>query len=126
MIHKFTLDLSHSEIMDTYLMKFIIFVIDDQIEKASNNEMEAINAFNDKLEAGGHWITAAGINHGEAATLLDNRNGAGLVSPGSLYNEDEHYSGFWLIEANDKETALRLAAEGSKACNRKVELRPYL
>lgn len=107
-------------------MRFIIFVIDDQLEKASSNEMEAINAFNDKLEAGGHWITAAGINHGEAATVLDNRNGAGLVTSGSLYNENEHYSGFWLIEAASQEVALHLAAEGSKACNRKVELRPYL
>jgi hypothetical protein len=107
-------------------MKYIIFVIDDQLEKASNNEMEAINAFNDKLQAEGNWITAAGINHGEAATVLDNRSGAGLVMPGSLYNDEEHYSGFWLIEAADKEMALKLAAEGSKACNRKVELRPYL
>ena len=107
-------------------MKFIVFVIDDQLEKASSNEMEAINAFNDKLEAGGHWITAAGINHGEAATVIDNRSGAELVTSGSLYKDAEHYSGFWLIEAVDKNEALRLAAEGSKACNRKVELRPYL
>jgi hypothetical protein len=107
-------------------MKFIIFVIDDQLEKASSGEMEAINAFNDKLQEDGHWITAAGINHGEAATVLDNRNGAGLVNPGSLYNEAEHYSGFWLIEAADKAEALAVAAAGSKACNRKVELRPYL
>lgn len=107
-------------------MKFIIFVIDDQLEKASNNEMEAINAFNVKLQDAGHWITAAGINHGEAATVLDNRGDAGVVIPGSLYNEEEHYSGFWLIEAADKAEASRLAAAGSKACNRKVELRPYL
>ena len=107
-------------------MKFIIFVIDDQTEKASSNEMEAINAFNDKLQADGHWITAAGINHGAAATVLDNRAGAGLVTQGSLYSQEEHYSGFWLIEAANQEIALELAAEGSKACNRKVELRPYL
>ena len=107
-------------------MKFIIFVIDDQLEKASNNEMEAINAFNDKLQDAGHWITAAGINHGEAATVLDNRGDAGVVIPGSLYNEEEHYSGFWFVSAPDKETAKRLALAGSKACNRKVELRPLI
>lgn len=107
-------------------MKFIIFVIDDQLEKAPANEMAAIDAFNEKLQANGHWITAAGINHGEAATVLDNRGGAGVMHPGSLYNEKEHYSGFWVIEAADKAEALSLAAEGSKACNRKVELRPYL
>ena len=107
-------------------MRYIIFVIDDQTEKAPANEMAAIDAFNEMLEEKGHWITAGGIDHGEAATILDNRAGAGIVHTGSLYNEAEHYSGFWLIQADDNETALQLAAAGSKACNRKVELRPYL
>jgi len=107
-------------------LKFIIFVIDDQTEKASGNEMAAIDEFNEMLQDKGHWIHAAGINHGEAATVLDNRGGAGIVTEGSLYSQAEHYSGFWLIEAVDNETAVALAAAGSKACNRKVELRPYL
>jgi len=107
-------------------MRFIIFVIDDKTERAAGNEMAAIDAFNAKLEKNGHWITAGGINHGDAATLIDNRADAGLVTSGSLYATAEHYSGFWLINAPDQETALALASEGSKACNRKVELRPYL
>jgi hypothetical protein len=107
-------------------MRFVIFVIDDQTEKASGNEMAAIDAFNEMLEANGHWITAAGINHGEAATVLDNRNDDGIVTAGSLKDDVEHYSGFWLINASSKDEALALAAAGSKACNRKVELRPYL
>jgi hypothetical protein len=35
-------------------------------------------------------------------------------------------SGFWIIQADSLEQAQALAAEGSKACNRKVELRPFL
>ncbi|MBB5616808.1 hypothetical protein BJ959_000304 [Chryseoglobus frigidaquae] len=34
-------------------------------------------------------------------------------------------SGFWIIEAPDRDAALALAAEGSRACNRVVELRPF-
>lgn len=107
-------------------MKYIIFVIDSASNSADGNEMAAIDAFNDMLQANGHWITAAGIHHGESATVLDNRAGAGIVSEGSLYDSAEHYSGFWIIEADSRETALELAAAGSKACNRKVELRAYL
>ncbi len=107
-------------------MRYIIFVIDDQTEKAGSDEMAAIDAFNEMLEANGHWITAAGINHGAAATLIDNRDDAGIISSHSLQTTDEHYSGFWLINADDDETAKQLALAGSKACNRKVELRPYL
>jgi hypothetical protein len=36
---------------------------------------------------------------------------------------DKYLAGFWIIEAFDLDVALKLAAEGSKACNRKVEVR---
>ena len=107
-------------------MKYIIFVIDSASNSADGNEMAAIDAFNDMLQDKGHWITAAGINHGEAATVLDNRNGAGIVTGGSLYNSPEHYSGFWIIEADSPEQAQAFAVDGSRACNRRVELRPFL
>ena len=107
-------------------MKFIIFVIDSKNNSGTGNEMAAIDAFNDKLEADGHWIMAAGINSPEAATLFDNRDGAGIQKPGSFHDSNQHISGFWIIQADSLEQAKELAAEGSKACNREVELRPFL
>jgi hypothetical protein len=38
----------------------------------------------------------------------------------------EWLSGFWIIEAPGLDVALKLAAAGSKACNRRVEVRPFL
>ena len=38
----------------------------------------------------------------------------------------EWLAGFSVIVAADLDEALRLAAEGSKACNRRVEVRPFL
>ncbi len=38
----------------------------------------------------------------------------------------EYLAGFWIMEAPDLDVVLRLAAEGSKACNRKIEVRPFL
>jgi hypothetical protein len=32
----------------------------------------------------------------------------------------EYLAGFWVIEAPDLDVALTLAAQGSKACNRKL------
>ena len=107
-------------------MKFIIFVIDTKNNSGTGNEMVAIDVFNDKLEANGHWIMAAGINSPEAATLFDNRDGAGIQTPGSFHKSEQHISGFWIIQADSLEQAKELAAEGSKACNREVELRPFL
>ena len=107
-------------------MKFIIFVIDELNNPASPDEMQKINEFNDKLQNNGHWIMAAGIQAGSKATLIDNRNHKGEAKSGSLFDAPEHFSGFWLIEAESAEQAHELAMEGSLSCNRKVELRPYI
>ena len=107
-------------------MRFIVFVIDDKTASGSVEEMAAIDAFNEKLEANGNWIYAAGIGQPSAATMIDNRGGKGELIPGSAFTAENNYSGFWLIQTENAETAAVLAAEGSKACNRKVELRPFL
>jgi hypothetical protein len=36
---------------------------------------------------------------------------------------EKYLADFWIIEAPDPDVALKLATEGSKACNRKVEVR---
>jgi hypothetical protein len=107
-------------------VKFIIFVIDGPNNPASPNEIEKIDAFNDLLRDGGHWVTAAGIVGPERATLIDNCGEKGEVQSTSLFNSKEYYSGFWLIEADSEEEAKQLALAGSLACNRRVELRPFL
>lgn len=104
-------------------MRFFIAVIAQGDEPASRDEMTAIDAFNDGLRRDGHWVYAMGIYGPETSVVMDNRGGAGLVTEGPLYVQPEHMAGFWIIDAPDVETARRLAAEGSKACNRKVELR---
>ena len=104
----------------------MIFVIDDSSGSATSEEMAAIDAFNEKLQSNGHWIFAGGLSGPGRSTLIDNRNGAGIESQTSLFPQAENYSGFWLIEAGSSEDALSLAREGSRACNRKVELRPLL
>jgi hypothetical protein len=105
-------------------MKFLISVIDDLSNSGTPAEMEAINAFNDGLRENGQWIFAWGLQAPETATVIDNRNGANAETGKPLFDAKENFSGLWLIEADSPETAKKLAYEASKACNRKVELRP--
>lgn len=105
-------------------MRFLISVIDDQSNSGTPEEMVAIDAFNDGLRANNQFIFAWGLHAPETATVIDNRNGANVETGKPLFDAKEHYSGLWIIEAADAETAKKLAYEASKACNRKVELRP--
>ena len=105
-------------------MKFLISVIDDHSNSGTLAEMVAIDEFNDQLRANGQWIFAWGLQAPETATVIDNRNGLNTETGMPLFNSKEHYSGLWLIDAADAATAKKLAFDASKACNRKVELRP--
>ncbi|NEE00759.1 YciI family protein [Phytoactinopolyspora halotolerans] len=101
-------------------------VREDETGSATADEMAAINAFNDGLQSEGHWVFAGGLAAPDTATVIDNRSGEALFTDGPFVESKEHLGGFWIIEAADLDVALKLAAEASKACNRKVEVRPFL
>jgi len=106
-------------------MHYLVSVIDDQTGSDNGTEMAAIDVFNDRLQAEGHWVFAGGLGSPSTATVVDNRGGAAMFTDGPFLESKEHLAGFWIIEAADLDVALKLAAEGSKACNRKVEVRPF-
>jgi len=109
-------------------MQYLVSVIFDETSGfATPEEMTAIDAFNDGLRAEGSWVFAGGLASPDTATVIDNRGaGEAIVTDGPFVETKEHVAGFWIIEAADLDVALRLAAEGSRACNRKVEVRPFL
>lgn len=107
-------------------MRILIAVIDTASGTGSPAERAAIDVFNDRLEADGHWIMAGGLAAPTSSTVIDAREGEPRVTIGPLHDTQEYMSGFWVIEAPDLDTARRLAIDGSRACNRKVELRPFL
>jgi hypothetical protein len=107
-------------------MKFIINVIDDLSNSGTPAEMNEINKFNDQLRVNGQFIFAGGLAAPENADVIDNRSDANLSTGKPLFEANENFSGFWLIEAESIDLARKLAFAGSKACNRKVELRPLL
>jgi hypothetical protein len=107
-------------------MRYLVSVIDDETGSATQAEMAAVDAFNERLQADGHWVFAAGLGSPGTATVIDNRNGEAVFTDGPFLESKEYLAGFWIIEAPDLDVALQLAAEGSKHCNRKVEVRPFL
>jgi hypothetical protein len=106
-------------------MKYLVSVIDDHASSATPDEMAAINAFNERLIAEGYWVFAGGLADTDAATVIDNRGEQAVFSDGPFVESKEYLAGVWVWEAPDLDVALRLAAEASKVCDRKVEVRPF-
>ncbi len=95
----------------------------------SREEMEAAfattGAFNEKLQAEGYWVFAGGLEPATTATVVDGQGETPVMTDGPYLETKEAIGGFWVIDAPDLDVALRLAAEGSKACRGKVEVRPF-
>ena len=107
-------------------MQYLVSVIHDSADLATSDEMAAIDVFNDQLQAEGHWVFAGGLAAPSSATVIDNRGEEAMFTDGPFLESKEYLVGFWVMEAADLDVALKLAAEGSKACNRKIEVRPFL
>lgn len=107
-------------------MQFLVSVIHDRPDLATPEEDAAIDVFNDRLRAEGHWVFAAGLGGPDTAVVVDNRGERALLTDGPFVESKEYLVGFWIMEAPDAATARDLAEAGSRACNRKVEVRPIL
>ena len=107
-------------------MQYLVSVIDDQTGSATPTEMAAIDVFNQRLRAEGDWVFSAGLGSPSTATVIDNRDGVAVFTDGPFVETKEYLAGFWIVAAPDLDVALKLAAEGSRACNRKIEVRPFL
>src|SRR5690349_7669607 len=108
------------------MAQYLMSVLDDQDSRATAAEAAAIDIFNEQLQAEGHWVFAAGLAAPSTATVVDARDGEPVFTDGPYVETKERIIGFWIIEAPHLDVALRLAAGGSKSCNRRVELRPVL
>jgi hypothetical protein len=108
------------------MAQYLISLLTDTTEFATADEMAAIAVFNEQLRADGHWVFAVGLAAPSTATVVDGRGAEAGFTDGPYVESKEHVAGFWIVQAPHLDVALRLAAQGSKHCNRRVKLRPIL
>ncbi|MGD9961431.1 YciI family protein [Nocardioides sp.] len=85
----------------------------------------ATGKFNDELRSSGKWVFAGGLHPITSATVVDGTGTGTVITDGPYVESKEYLGGFWVIEAEDLDEALALAARGSAACGGKVEVRPF-
>jgi len=102
---------------------------DENYGYASREEMlqslADTTAFNDSLKARNHWVFADGLEPATTATVVDGQGETTVITDGPYAETKEYVGGFWVIEAPSLDVARALAAEASKACRGKVEVRPF-
>ena len=95
-------------------------------DEATMQQMFAdVDAFTAEVQEAGQWVFAGGLHPRETATVVDATGHEVLVTDGPFAEAKEWLGGFWVIEVDDLDAALALAARGSAACRGKVEVRPF-
>ena len=110
--------------MESSKVQYLVSVIASGTELATPGEMQAIDVFNARLQSQGYLVFANGLAAPSTATVIDGRGEEPIFTDGPFIESKEFLAGFWVIDAPHLDVAMQLAVEGSKACNRKLELRP--
>ena len=87
-------------------------------------EIPKWNALFEELMAGGHWLDGQELDDPATAKTIRIRDGERLVTDGPYAETKEQIGGFFLIEAEDLDQAIAIAAKVPVAERASVEIRP--
>ena len=94
-------------------------------DEAMHQAFEDVDRFNQQLQAAGQWVFGGGLGTPDTATVVDGRGSDVIMTDGPFPEAKEQLGGFWIIDVDDLDAALKLAAEASAACAGPVEVRPF-
>ena len=113
--------------MAEYLLA--VYGVEGQDNYQSEDDMQqafqAVNEFNQKLQADGAWVFGGGLHPADTASTVRIEDGQRVVTDGQFSEAKEHIGGFWVVNAPELDVALALADEASRACLQPVEVRPF-
>lgn len=92
--------------------------------EANAEQRRATGDFTDELRREGSFVYVNGLTEASVATVVDGRSDPPIFTDGPYLESKEYIAGFWIVEAADLDAALALAARASRACHRKIEVRP--
>ena len=104
-------------------MKYVCFVYGEEPLMQSVDDRECL-ANGEALRQAGHYVAAESLQPVSTAATVRVRNGKVSVTDGPFAEAKEVIAGFYLIEADDLEEAIALAAKIPPARVGAIEVRP--
>lgn len=83
-----------------------------------------VDALNAEMQSAGAWVFAAGLHPPDTATTLRKQGREVITTDGPFAEGAEHLGGFWVINADDLDAALRWGQKAVGACGATIEVRP--
>ena len=101
----------------------------EQREPMSEEQMhemsQRVATTEQEMSASGAWVFSARLHGPETATVVRVSGRDALTTDGPFAESKEHLAGFYMIEAEDLDSALDWATKVSEAIGRPIEVRPF-
>jgi hypothetical protein len=111
-------------------MKYMLLIYDDEKGWARLSEAERQHYMGEfgelKQEIVGQYVAGSRLHPTSATTSVRTRNGKRLVTDGPFAETREQIGGFWLIDVNDLDAAIAIAARIPAGPTGVVEIRPVV
>jgi hypothetical protein len=117
-------------VVNKYLLS--VYEADGKVEGAPmtpedmQSFMQRVSALEDEMEATGTFVFGGALHGPDAATVV--HSGAGLdkvVTDGPFVEAKEHIGGFYIINAESLDDALKWADKVVEATSHSIEVRPF-
>jgi len=113
----------------TRYMLSVHSVADDAREPMTAEEMQHswqdIQKLEAEMQATGAWVFSGRLHEPETATVVRVAQGEILTTDGPFVEAREHLGGFYIINAEDLDAALALAAKVTRVIRTPIEVRPF-
>lgn len=110
-------------------MKYMLLIYHDEQALSETERQECYaesTQLAQQLQASGQYLAANPLHPTSMATSVRVRGGKRLVTDGPFAETREQLGGYFLIEANDLDDAISVAARIPMARNGTVEVRPVI
>jgi hypothetical protein len=105
----------------------LIYMAEDALSETERSQCYAESAqLAQALHAKGQFLSTAPLHSVTTATSVQVRNGKSLVTDGPFAETREQLGGFFLIDAEDLDAAIAIAAQIPGAKVGTVEIRPVI
>jgi hypothetical protein len=78
----------------------------------------------EEMKSSGTWVLGGRLHEPDTATVVRVTNGEVLTTDGPFVESKEHLGGFYIIEANDLDSAVSWAAKVTQIVGAPIEVRP--
>jgi hypothetical protein len=84
-----------------------------------------VMAFQDEMKSAGAWVFGGRLTAPDTATVVSRAEGEMLTTDGPFAEAREHLGGFYIIEAEDLDSALAWASRVVELIGQPIEVRPF-